>query len=128
MVMDFRLTYDTNLPQVKKILKAVGDEISADPELKSDLLQPLKFAGVQATEDSAIVVRAKFTARPEGEPYAIQKAAYTKIIKAFRDAGIKFAHKEVTVNVPAMQANGEEMAARAGAAALAAASATDPKR
>jgi small-conductance mechanosensitive channel len=121
MVMDFRLTYDTNLPQVKKILKTVGDEISADPELKPDLLQPLKFAGVQATEDSAIVVRAKFTARPEGEPYVIQKAAYSKILKAFRDAGIKFAHKEVTVNVPALPMNDEAMAAAAGAAALAAA-------
>jgi small-conductance mechanosensitive channel len=121
MVMDFRLTYDTNLPQVKKILKTVGDEISADPELKVDLLQPLKFAGVQATEDSAIVVRAKFTARPEGEPYVIQKAAYTKILKAFRDAGIKFAHREVTVNVPALPMNDEAMAAAAGAAALAAA-------
>jgi small-conductance mechanosensitive channel len=127
MVMDFRLTYDTNLPQVKKILKTVGDEISADPELKADLLQPLKFAGVQATEDSAIVVRAKFTARPEGEPYVIQKAAYTKILRAFREAGIKFAHKEVTVNVPVLPTNGEAMAAAAGAAALAAAAAPQSK-
>ena len=103
MVMDFRLTYDTNLPTVKKIMKQVGEEIAADPELTPDLLQPLKMGGVQATEDSAIVVRAKFTARPEGEPYMIRKAAYTKILKAFREAGIKFAHKQVTVNVPASQ-------------------------
>ena len=122
MVMDFRLTYDTNLAQVKKILKQVGDEIAADPELSPDLLKPLKMGGVMSTEDSAIVVRAKFTARPEGEPYMIQKAAYTKILKAFREAGIKFAHKEVTVNVPASQLQDEAMAAAAGAAALAAAS------
>jgi len=122
MVMDFPLTYDTNLAQVKKILKQVGDEIAADPELKPDLLQPLKLAGIQSTEDSAIVVRAKFTARPEGEPYMIRKAAYTKILKAFREAGIKFAHKQVTVNVPALShTNDEAMAAAAGAAALAAA-------
>jgi small-conductance mechanosensitive channel len=127
MVMDFRLTYDTNLAQVKKILKQVGEEIAADPELKPDLLQPLKLGGVQATEDSAIVVRAKFTARPEGEPYLIRKAAYTKIIKAFREAGVKFAHRQVTVNVPASAMSDEVMAAAAGAAALAAASAADPK-
>ena len=122
MVMDFRLTYDTNLAQVKKILKQVGEEIAADPELKADLLQPLKMGGVQATEDSAIVVRAKFTARPEGEPYMIRRAAYTKILKAFREQGIQFAHKQVTVNVPASQMSDEAMAAAAGAAALAAAS------
>jgi small-conductance mechanosensitive channel len=119
MVMDFRLTYDTSLAQVKKIMKQVGDEIAADPELKPDLLQPLKMGGVVSTEDSAIVVRAKFTARPEGEPYMIRKAAYTKIIKAFREAGIKFAHKQVTVNVPASQVGDEAMAAAGGAAALA---------
>ncbi|HET7097011.1 MAG TPA: mechanosensitive ion channel family protein, partial [Casimicrobiaceae bacterium] len=91
---------------------------------KPDVLKPLKMGGVMSTEDSAIVVRAKFTARPEGEPYMIQKAAYTKILKAFREAGIKFAHKQVTVNVPALpQTNDEAIAAVAGAAALAAAAA-----
>ena len=58
----------------------------------------------------------------------IRKAAYTKILKAFREAGIKFAHKQVTVNVPALShTNDEAMAAAAGAAALAAASATESK-
>ncbi len=103
MVMDFRLTYDTNLAQVKKIMKQVGDEIAADPELSPICCSRSSSGGVMSTEDSAIVVRAKFTARPEGEPYMIRKAAYTKIIKAFREAGIKFAHKQVTVNVPASQ-------------------------
>lgn len=120
MVLDFRLTYDTSLLQVKKILKQIGDEIAADPELAPNLLQPLKFGGVTATEDSAIVVRAKFTARPEGEPWMIQKAAYTKIIKAFREAGIKFAHKQVTVNVPESFAGDRAALAVEGAAALAA--------
>ena len=77
-----------------------------------------------STEDSAIVIRAKFTARPEGEPYMIRKAAYTKILKAFREAGIKFAHRQVTVYVPPSQ-NDDGKAAAAGAAALAAA-APDP--
>ena len=51
--------------QVKKILKQIGEDLAADPELAPNLLQPLKFGGVTATEDSAIVVRAKFTARPD---------------------------------------------------------------
>jgi small-conductance mechanosensitive channel len=126
MVMDFRLTYDINMQTVKKILKQIGEEISADPELAPQLLQPLKLGGVMATEDSAIVVRAKFTARPEGEPYLIQKAAYTKILKAFREAGIKFAHKQVTVNMPPSQNGDEAKTLAAGAAALAAQAANRP--
>ena len=74
-----------------------------------------------STEDSAIVVRAKFTARPEGEPYMIRKAAYTKILKAFREAGIKFAHRQVTVYVPPYARDGDAKAAAAGGAAMAAA-------
>ena len=120
MVMDFRLTYDTNLVQVKKIINQIGAKISADQELAPGLLRPLKLGGVMSTEDSAIVVRAKFTARPSGEPWMIQKTAYTKILKSFREAGIKFAHKQVTVNVPASTAADEASIAAAGAAALAA--------
>ena len=63
-VMEFRLTYDTNIQQVKKILKKIGEELAADPDYAADMLQPLKSQGVMATEDSAIVVRAKFTAKP----------------------------------------------------------------
>jgi len=123
-VMDFRLTYDTNLMTVKKILKTIGDEISADAELAPDLIRPLKMGGVLSTEDSAIVVRAKFTARPEGEPWMIQKAAYAKILKAFREAGIKFAHKQVTVNMPQSIDGDKAAIAAEGAAALAAQAAT----
>ena len=94
--MEFRLTYDTNIQQVKKIMKKIGEEMAADPDYATDMLQPLKSQGVLATEDSAIVVRAKFTAKPGGNSFVIRRVAYDKIIKAFRDAGIKFAHKEVT--------------------------------
>ena len=119
-VMEFRLTYDTNIQQVKKIMKKIGEEMAADPDYSTDMLQPLKSQGVLATEDSAIVVRAKFTAKPGGNSFVIRRVAYDKIIKAFRDAGIKFAHKEVTVNVPQGAITAETATAVAGAAARAA--------
>jgi small-conductance mechanosensitive channel len=100
-VMEFRLTYDTSMLQVKKILKQIGDELAADSDYAPDLLQPLKSAGVIAAEDSAVVVRAKFTARPTSNAWVIRRVAYDKIIRAFRAAGIRFAHRQVTVNVPA---------------------------
>ena len=119
-VMEFRLTYDTNIQQVKKILKKIGEELAADPDYAADMLQPLKSQGVMSTEDSAIVVRAKFTAKPGNTSFMVRRVAYDKIISAFRAAGIKFAHKEVTVNVPQGQLTGETAQAVAGAAARAA--------
>jgi small-conductance mechanosensitive channel len=106
--------------QVKKILKKIGEELAADPDYGTDMLQPLKSHGVTATEDSAVVVRAKFMARPSPTSFMIRRVAYDKIITAFRAAGIKFAHKEVTVNVPPGLAGDETAKAVAGAAARAA--------
>jgi small-conductance mechanosensitive channel len=118
-VMEFRLTYDTNIMQVKKILKKIGEELAADPDYAKDMLQPLKSQGVTATEDSAVVVRAKFMARPSPTSFMIRRVAYDKIITAFRAAGIKFAHKEVTVNVPQGKGGDDTTKAAAGAAARA---------
>ena len=113
-VLEFRLTYDTNMVQVKKILKEIGEELAADPDYAQDILKPLKSAGVIAAEDSAIVVRGKFTVRPGNNAWVIRRIAYDKIIRAFRERGIRFAHRQVTVNVPA--AGDAELAASAAAA------------
>lgn len=99
-VMEFRLPYDTSMVQVKKIVKEIGEELAGDPDYAADILQPLKSAGVMSAEDSAVVVRVKFTARPTNNAWVVRRVAYDKIIRAFRAAGIRFAHREVTVTVP----------------------------
>jgi small-conductance mechanosensitive channel len=118
-VMEFRLTYDTSMLQVKKIMKQIGDELSADPDYSHDMLQPLKSAGVMAAEDSAIVVRAKFTARPGNTAWVVRRVAYDKIIRAFKAAGIRFAHRQVTVDVATSAAGGNTTAVAGGAGAVA---------
>jgi small-conductance mechanosensitive channel len=100
MALEFRLPYDTNLLTVKKIIRRIGEEIAADPELGPDLLQPLKFQGVMATDDAGLVVRAKFMAKPTSAPYLIRREAYDRILKAFAEEGIRFAHRQVTVLTP----------------------------
>jgi moderate conductance mechanosensitive channel len=116
--LEFRLTYDTDIAKVKKIVKRIGQELMADPELSPNILQPLKSQGVMAMEDSALLVKAKFTAKP-GEQFVIRREAYQRLKQAFDDAGIHFAHRQVTVFVPPGSAGGT--IAAAGAAAIAAA-------
>jgi small-conductance mechanosensitive channel len=113
--LEFRLTYDTDIAKVKKIIKRIGQELAADPELGPHIIQPLKSQGVLAMEDSAMLVKAKFTAKP-GEQFVIVREAYQRLKKAFDEAGIHFAHRQVTVFVPPGTAPG---AAAAGAAAAA---------
>jgi hypothetical protein len=61
--LEFRVTYDTDITKVKKIIKRIGQEIAADPELGPHILQPLKSQGILAIEDSAMLIRAKFIAK-----------------------------------------------------------------
>lgn len=114
--LEFRLTYDTDLMKVKKVLKRIGQELMDDPELGPNLLEPLKSQGVASTEDGALTVRAKFKSKP-GAQFLIRREAYNRVLKAFEEAGIKFAQREVTVFVPP----GASPSAAAGAAAAAAA-------
>lgn len=95
--LEFRLTYDTDVAKVKKILKRIGQELLDDPELGPAILEPLKSQGIMATEDSALVVRAKFMAKPDARQYLVRREAYTRIVKAFHEQGIQFAHRQVTV-------------------------------
>lgn len=112
--MEFRLTYDTDLTQVRRIVKRVGAELAADPVMGPAMLAPLKSAGVMAAEDSALVVRVKFTAHPGHEAsWTIRREAYARILKAFMDVGVRFAHRQVTVHVDP----GDSKSAAAGAAA-----------
>jgi small-conductance mechanosensitive channel len=121
MTLEFRLPFDTDLLKAKKIIRRIGEEIAADPELGPDLLQPLKFQGVMATDDTGLVVRAKFMAKPTSAPYLIRREAYNRIIKAFAAAGIHFAHRQVTV-VTAGPAAGDAVSGAGAAAAVDAAS------
>jgi len=125
MVMEFRLAFDTDLRKVKKLLKQIGEEISADPELGPELLQPLKSQGVMSTDDSAVIVRAKYMARPGNAPFMIRRVAYEKILKAFAENGIEFASRRVAVYVPP---GADDDGRKAAAAAIAQDSAPPPAR
>ena len=67
-----------------------------DPEHGPQLLDPLKSQGVNRMDDSAFVVRCKFSAKP-GNQWALRRVAYANIQSAFAEAGIKFAPKRVVV-------------------------------
>jgi len=116
--IEFRLTYDTDIAKVKKIIKKIGQQLAEDPEMGRYIIEPLKSQGVLAMEDSALLVKAKFTARP-GEQFVIRREAYQRVKQAFTENGIQFAHRQVTVFVPPGTSMGPAIAA-AGAAAGAA--------
>ena len=108
MKLPLRLTYDTNVEKVRKLIKTLGKELQEDPEIGPKFLQPLKSQGVYQMEESAMIVRVKFMTKP-GEQWVIRKRIYAEIRELFEREGIKFAHREVTVHVADDRPNPEPL-------------------
>ena len=98
MKLPLRVTYDTDVEKLRKMIKKLGQEMLADPELGPKFLQPLKSQGVIQMEDSAMIVRVKFMTRP-GDQWGLRTKVFAKIRELFEREGIKFAHREVTVRI-----------------------------
>ncbi len=117
--LKFTVPFDTDTNKIKKIFKKIGQEMMEQPEYAAIMMQPFKSQGVYDVDDVGIVVRGKFMARP-GTQYTLRKEIYNRVQKAFADAGIEFARKEVRVNIPGLdQADGvsAEQKSAIGAAA-----------
>jgi small-conductance mechanosensitive channel len=95
--LEFLVTYDTDVEQVRKLIKRIGQELQDDPELGQNVIAPLKSQGIHQLADHGLLVRAKFTARP-GEQFVIRRAALERIKQTFDAAGIKFAYPTVTIH------------------------------
>lgn len=116
----FRVPFDTDVNKVKKIFKKIGAEMLEDPVIGPDFLQPFKSQGVAEVGDNGMVVRGKFMAKP-GKQFTIRKEVFVRVQKAFEEANIPFARKQVMVHIPGLeksnQLKDDELKAIAAAAA-----------
>jgi hypothetical protein len=126
MKLELRLDYETDIEKVRKIIKKVGQEMLLDEEMGPSFILPLKSQGVMRVEESALIVRMKFTAKP-GEQWVIRREAYRRVRDALAEAGIHFAHREVRVRLPGEDAAGTPPPAPPAAGAEPAA-AVDPEQ
>jgi small-conductance mechanosensitive channel len=106
MKLPLRLTYDTDVEQVRKLIKKLGQELLDHPVEGQKFVQPLKSQGVYMMEDSAMIFRVKYMTRP-GDQWTTRKLVYARIREVFEEHGIKFAHKEVTVRIPDLPEGGK---------------------
>ncbi|WP_108883318.1 mechanosensitive ion channel domain-containing protein [Anderseniella sp. Alg231-50] len=98
MKLPLRLTYDTDIERVRKLVKKLGIELLDHPEIGDKFMQPLKSQGVKQMDDSAMIVRVKFMTKP-GDQFDVRKVVYHRIQELFEANGIHFAHREVTVRI-----------------------------
>lgn len=90
------VTYESDLAKVKKIIKEIGKQLLADPELKPHIIETLKMQGIQDFGDYGIQVIMKLKAKP-GEQFAVRRRAFALIKQSFDANGIAFASPTVNV-------------------------------
>ncbi|MEM8700677.1 MAG: mechanosensitive ion channel domain-containing protein [Pseudomonadota bacterium] len=98
MKLAFRVTYDTDVEKMRKLIKNFGKELLQDEYYGPMFLAPLKSQGIMSMEDSAMIARVKFTTKP-GKQFELRKIVYAGLRDMFEQNGIKFAHRQVTVRV-----------------------------
>ncbi len=103
MKLPLRVTYDTDVEKVRKLIKKLGQDLLSDPVIGENFIQPLKSQGVIEMQDSAMIIRVKFMTKP-GDQWLVRKKVYEEIRQLFEREGIKFAHREVTVRLADEQA------------------------
>jgi len=97
--LDFRVRYDTDVDKVRKIIKKINKTVMKDEDMGPVMLGKLKSQGVRELDDSAMVMRVKFKTIP-GEQFVVRREVFRMMQEAFRENGIEFAHRNVTVYLP----------------------------
>jgi len=106
MKLNIRVRYDTDVDKVRKIIKKINMAIQQDEILAAGLLDKIKSQGAREMDDSAMIMRIKFKTVP-GQQFIVRKEVYRRVQEAFREAGIEFAHRNVTVYLPQDESSAE---------------------
>jgi len=99
MKLQYLVPFDTDIAQVKNIIKKINKEIRSHPELNEFMLDDIKSQGVKAMEEYGMRMRVKFMTKPGGQ-FTLRKLVLAKMRKEFAEAGIEFAKPRVSVHMP----------------------------
>ena len=91
-----RLDHSADIEQARKAIKKTGIALMEDPEYGPHFIAPLKMQGVADITDSAIVIRLKFTSKPN-QSSMLQRESLKRVYRALNDAHVPFASNAVTV-------------------------------
>jgi len=97
--LEIRVRYDTDIDKVRKIIKKIYQQLLVDEEFGPKLIGKVKSQGVKHMDDSAMIMRIKFTT-PPGEQFVMRREIFRRIQEAFAQNNIEFAHRNVTVYMP----------------------------
>jgi moderate conductance mechanosensitive channel len=95
-VVDVGVAYRENVDEVMGVMREVADELRADPEFASRILDAFDLAGVDRWDDSAVVIRGRFRVAPL-EQWTVKREYLRRLKNAFDERGIEIPYPHLTV-------------------------------
>ena len=95
-VIEVGVAYREDTDEVVEVLKQVGAELQADPEIGPNILEPLEVMGVDALGDSAVVIKVRFKTLPIKQ-WSTRRAFNRLMKKAFDAKGIEIPFPHTTI-------------------------------
>ena len=111
-VFEVGVAYREDTDAVTEVLREIGAEMQADPELGPLILEPLDVMGVDKFDDSAVVIKARFKTAPIKQ-WTVGREFNRRMKKRFDALGIEIPFPHQTLYF------GEDKAGRAPAARVA---------
>lgn len=111
-VFEVGVAYREDTDAVTEVLRKIGAEMQADPELGPLILEPLDVMGVDKFDDSAVVIKARFKTAPIKQ-WTVGREFNRRMKKRFDALGIEIPFPHQTLYF------GEDKAGRAPAARVA---------
>jgi small conductance mechanosensitive channel len=87
-VFDLPISYDSNIDEALRIMRAVGAAMQNEPAFKPKILEPIEVVGVDQLGDSGVVLKARIKTAPV-EQWNVGREYNRRIKLAFDAAGIE---------------------------------------
>jgi small conductance mechanosensitive channel len=100
-VIDVGVAYREDVDQVIDILREVGEGLLSDSEYGKSILEPMEVMGLQSFEDSAVVIRVRFTTEPLKQ-WGLRREFNRRVKRVFDERGIEipFPHRTIYMGEP----------------------------
>jgi len=95
-LMDIGVAYKEDTDRVVAVMRRVAEEMHAEPEYGSVMLEPIEIIGVDAFADSAVMIRARLKTQPIKQ-WFVGREYRRRLKKAFDAEGIEIPFPHTTI-------------------------------
>ncbi len=93
----FTVALDTDIEKLEHVINHVGEELTADPDIKRFIIEPPHFARIDGFDKDGLIVRV-FGRTSPGEQWKIKGAFYKHLKKAFEKNHIEIPYPQITLH------------------------------